>query len=104
MVITKVHGLERGRTTKIEDPAFPAMIAEHEKKKQKERDEKDSFKQCLIEDMKGVINSSIVAIMSNGAGGKGPSRELAPMPTLLVPPLKFRNFKKMQQKATWLAS
>ena len=55
--------------TLVNKATISAMIAEHESKRRKEVEEKESLKQGLMEDLNGMINSQIAAVFANGVGG-----------------------------------
>ena len=59
-----------GRATTPNNATIAVIIPKHEEEKQKEQDEKESFKQGIIDDLKGVINSWIASVMGNRMGPK----------------------------------
>ena len=48
------------------------MIAEAVNKREEEQEKSDAFKQDIVSDLRGMIESQIAAVLANGGGAKKP--------------------------------
>ena len=59
-------------STVIDKAMVGSMIVNHESKKRQEMEKEESMRLGMMEDLKGVINSQIAAVIYAGVTGKKP--------------------------------
>ena len=63
---------KKSPATTVNKSTIAAMIADAVSKREEEQAKSDAFKQDLVSDLKGMIESQIAVVIANGAGAKKP--------------------------------
>ena len=68
----KSSDYDKNKSTAVNKSTIAAMIADAVNKREEEQAKSDAFKQDLVSDLKGMIDSQIAAVIANGGGAKKP--------------------------------